>query len=598
MSFQWEFEDPDQPERSPPTPGPHGRGWWWPLLLLLGLAVGIGLVWWWATEQITTAEGQEQSELQQAFDDTAVAILADEHPLNWPVLADPNLDWRVAQWQPLNRAFWQAKPTITSSTQPDPASPTRWLNLGWSASDGTPRQRLAFAEQVGDRFYMQADDAAFWGADLRASYAWGVLRFAEADEPLHTAVGNFVRDLCAAQVCPPLTVTLAPDYAPSATPGEIRLPSPRLVALDGNGQPAPEFFALLETAVLAYARPQPLRFAVPAEQVRVYSDLAAQYNAQVDTAVALVEVVSLADLPPDPAVWLREVDGALFTPTPALITSGHIRDLTPLVQGSSNAEFKGEDFYEQLWLAGEWQERLWMLPHTAVQPILYYDPTAYTTLQRTQPNTIWTWERLQEDILTFYAQPEWAWGLVATDFSDLAYGYAFTHGACPPPEPTVNCYPHLLAEDITAGQQFLANLEPGLPNLAGMSPTERTFFFQNQVSSSTRQAPLWLDAPALFEHHSQSRQALLAPWPGVVPLRVAGMVVSQHSAHPTAVWHWLTYLSYQYPERTTRHIPARLSVANEVNFWRGLPSPLGRVMQASFTRARPIRLDEQDALGE
>lgn len=593
MTVQWHFEE-DHPSPDPPDPLPKpSRGWWWPLLLLLLTAVAVGGGWWWWQQQANTAVVEERRALQQTLDDTAAHIFS--HDPTWPRTAPADPGWRVAQWQPHYRAFWQAQPTITNVTQPHPDSSARWLNVGWTAADGTQRQRVLFATQIGDQIYLQANDPAFWGTDLRASYPWGVLRFGEADEPLHPAVGEFVSDLCRAPTfCPPLTITLASDDAPATTAGEIRLPSPRLVGLDANGQPAPDFFDLLETAVLAYARPQPLRFAVPADQVRVFNSLAGRYNAQIDTAVAMVEIVSFDDLPPDPVDWLREVDGALFQPPPTLIRDGHIRDLTPLIQNSRT--FDAADFYEQLWLAGEWQERLWMLPHTAVAPILYYDPTAYHTLNRPEPNTIWTWERLQADILAFYAQPEWEWGLVATQPELLAYGYAFTAGTtCPPPEPSVRCYPHLQPAERTAGQAFARDLAGAVPVLTDPNPFNRRIFFQNQVSSSTRKTPLWLDAPQFFEHHNQSRNALVAPWPGVVPLQVMGMVISQHTSHPTAVWHWLTHLSHQYPERTTRHIPARPSVARDVNFWRGLPSPLGRVMQASFPRARPIRLDEQAA---
>lgn len=574
MSIEWHFEDDD------PTPDPsepRGSRWWWPLVALLVGAVGLGMFWWWGAERVSTAVSPTQIALQQLLDTTAVSLFT---PEGSPAIPTRDPAWRVAQWQPVNRVFWQAQPTLTSVSQPDPASPDYWLNVGWTGADGQPRQRLLLATQIGEQFYWLGDDPVFWGDTFRAEYSWGALRFRERDEDLHTAVANFIASQCAAQTCPLLTITLATDYAPSPDPREIHLPSPRLIALTADGQPAPEFFDQLAAQIAAFAQPTPLRFAVPDAQVRVFTELARRYSEQPVAPPVPVEIISLADLPPDPADWLPLVDGALFSPTPALLMAGHMLDLTPFL--SATQGFDAADFYEQIWQGGEWQERLWLLPHTAVAPFLYYDPAAYLASNQPEPSQRphWNWARLQQDAQLFYEEPAWAWGLVTTEPEMLAYGYAFTQ------------LPDAPRAYLPAGQAFLSELAAVMPDVSVLSASEREIFFYGQVASSTRRTPLWLDTPQNFEHHQQSRQARVAPWPGVVPLRVTGGVISQQSARPTAVWSWLTYLSRQYPERTSRHIPARPSVAREVFFWQGLPQPLRHIMLEGFAEARAIRLDE------
>ncbi len=61
------------------------------------------------------------------------------------------------------------------------------------------------------------------------------------------------------------------------------------------------------------------------------------------------------------------------------------------------------------------------------------------------------------------------------------------------------------------------------------------------------------------------------------------------------MWQWLKFLSYQHPA-ATRLIPARPSVATEMNFWGSLPPELGDAMRVGFPFARPVTLAEQTYL--
>jgi hypothetical protein len=60
------------------------------------------------------------------------------------------------------------------------------------------------------------------------------------------------------------------------------------------------------------------------------------------------------------------------------------------------------------------------------------------------------------------------------------------------------------------------------------------------------------------------------------------------------VWQWLKFISYQRP--SPRLIPARPSVAEEMDYWAGLPSPLDEVMSGAFPFALPVTIEEQSLI--
>jgi hypothetical protein len=110
---------------------------------------------------------------------------------------------------------------------------------------------------------------------------------------------------------------------------------------------------------------------------------------------------------------------------------------------------------------------------------------------------------------------------------------------------------------------------------------------------------LWVNEPIEYEHHFQQRSAEVVPFPGsdrfdgVTPLWIEGSVISASTTQPRVVWEWLKFISFEYPVRTTRLIPARPSVARAAQFWYALPKPLDNAMRTAFPFARPVMIDEQ-----
>ena len=96
-----------------------------------------------------------------------------------------------------------------------------------------------------------------------------------------------------------------------------------------------------------------------------------------------------------------------------------------------------------------------------------------------------------------------------------------------------------------------------------------------------------------------ARSAHVVPFPrsdqfdGVVPLHISGGVISADTDQSRAVWEWLSFLSYQYPNRVARQVPARPSVARANLYWESLPPAIQQTMLQAFPNSRPILLAEQ-----
>lgn len=74
--------------------------------------------------------------------------------------------------------------------------------------------------------------------------------------------------------------------------------------------------------------------------------------------------------------------------------------------------------------------------------------------------------------------------------------------------------------------------------------------------------------------------------------------MSSETNQARAVWDWFSFLSYQYPNKVARQIPARPSVARTVLYWESLPRELHQPMVLAFPNARPILLEEQELFAD
>ncbi len=138
-----------------------------------------------------------------------------------------------------------------------------------------------------------------------------------------------------------------------------------------------------------------------------------------------------------------------------------------------------------------------------------------------------------------------------------------------------------------------------------MDEDERAFWAVNLLSVP-RTVPLWVDLPAFYEHTGQIGDVGVLPLQATVdgnlaggptPLQLNSGVISRSSDNPLAVWRWLTYLSRQRPIGPVRSIPARRSVAEEIDYWETLPPELRGPMSQAFRDARPMGIDERAYFG-
>ncbi|MCA9998241.1 MAG: hypothetical protein KDE56_20910, partial [Anaerolineales bacterium] len=56
------------------------------------------------------------------------------------------------------------------------------------------------------------------------------------------------------------------------------------------------------------------------------------------------------------------------------------------------------------------------------------------------------------------------------------------------------------------------------------------------------------------------------------------------------------YISHYPLPLPLRTLPARPSTATQIGFWEAMPPPLAEAMRIAFPFARPIRLDEKEAI--
>ena len=92
----------------------------------------------------------------------------------------------------------------------------------------------------------------YWGPVQLTREAFGQLRLHEVDRAWEQEIARFVvrtmYELCGPNpqlVCRDgsyaFDLTIAPDFASTAEPGQLRAPSPRLVGLDEDGRPSKLF---------------------------------------------------------------------------------------------------------------------------------------------------------------------------------------------------------------------------------------------------------------------------------------------------------------------------------------------------------------------
>lgn len=604
--FEWHIAEEEENESLMNRPAPNQRPRFpiHPLWLVIIVVLAGG---YYVGRQILS----QNDELAEALV-TAVQDLLDlEHQAyiegNGPLFLSAFTDddaWRTAQLLPYNQQKAQAGLQVTHAEQ---FNNSIRVEVSWEAA-GETWQNVAFFRQQNAQVYHAPPPDDFWGLPQQVAFYWGNLNMHEVDWKWQGEIGNFVSNIVnntCADACPserfPMRIIVRDDYRDTPAAGDIYIPSPYLVALDDNGRPAPIFWQLLQQKVEAYLNPDTLiRFGIPPDPNVAFI----QYQQAADKFMSLhpnitIGLVPLATNPPDPR-QLADLDGAALSLNEELITSGAIYDLTDFALG--DAALEPSDFYEQVWLASFWHDRMWQIPHVAEMQLIFYDRMAYRTTDQPEPTLRWTWDEMAASMSTVLAadpSEDMVYGYLDIT-RDTLYSYAYNWKNECKEEATVRCVQHLDATAVTAALEWYEQMvnSKQMPDTTQI-PEADLIHFMRQSLSVNRGTLIWAERPMEYEHLLLLDAVGILPFPGsdrfdgITPLWVRGNVIMQHSPRPLDTWEWIKFLSYEPPVQRLRLIPARPSVANSMGFWATLPLPLGNAMRTAFPFARPVLIEEQ-----
>jgi ABC-type glycerol-3-phosphate transport system substrate-binding protein len=612
--FDWDFPVDQQPDNLyMNTPSLRAAAWFWVLVLAL-LSLAGGLLWLMQRNADRSAR-EARAAIQQMLDLATGACRSGDGDLFF-ALQEPDDAWQAALLRPEQSTVYCAGPRVTDVRKQDSGYRA---TIQWREGDEL-WQRPAFFQLILGGVLQKRPDVDFWGARQQSHHAWGRMIYSQADETYAAAIAGFVEQVvnltCQEGCLPerlPFTLDIRPDFRLTAAEDELHIPSPQLLALDQNGDPAPLFWDRLEAQIAAHLTPGTIRFAVPPylQQVILFDEAARAFNRQ--NPDITVEIVPLENFPQEPGSELLAFDGAAYTPTVAMIAAGQVLDLTDLM--ASDTMFDASDFYEQVWQGAGWRGRMWLVPHGGQMRLIYFDRGAYQAAGLSEPSLRWTWDEMAGDIAALPATPlpragfigwngEWAF-LDTT--RDTLFSYAFNHQhSCDEIVPA-RCEASLGQVETAATLSWYQQMveAPGLmPGLSSLSHAERAHLMAN-FQGATRHAAIWVDDLVYYEQHLLSWPVGVVPFPGSsrfdgnTPIWIHGSFISAHSERPLDVWRWLVFVSHRPLNGPLRYVPARPSVALQTHYWDVLPISLREAMRTAFPLARPVKIaDRMQMTGE
>ncbi len=614
--FDWQIGEED--DELPPfeQKGEASRGYWiWSLLVLVGTAVAGSLIFGGyqaGEQQAQEVQDSVGSVIQGHLDLQANAVQRGDGEFFFGLHAD-NSSWRAAQLLPINQNFYKGDPQVTRIQEEEEMI---WASAA-ATIDGRRVSRILFFSQDNQELKQEPTDSRFWGKLNLLPTSWGELRFHEADAVWAEAIDDFVKETIQTQCalhCIEVNTTfelvIAPNYWKTAVPGVLHVPSPRLVAINSDGEPDDLYWEALETEIMQQITPAIIKFGVPDEKSQLMN-----YQAAAEAFMAVnpniqIEFVTLHSSNPD-LMDLTGLDGATLLPTESLLASGQIYNLSNYLV--TDDSFDHTDFYSQIWQGAWWQEQFWVVPQGGQMRLVYYDRTTYQEINQSEPSLRWTWDELARDMALFSQKDvHTEWGFLDAG-NDALFSYAYNWNSdCAEETSSTDCQEQLDPEAIEAALQWYADLagKPGhIPDMSRLKldlPSS-TFDEEARISilanwqSAQRRAAIWVDGPQRFEREIFLGPMGVVPFPGsenkfdgVTPLWVYGHVVLQQSERPLATWKWISFLSTQSLASQYRVLPARASVAMETRYWSTLPNQLSDPMRTAIPFARAVLIEELD----
>lgn len=559
--------------------------------------------------QLENLESNARTLVQAQLDLQAEAIQNGDGELFFSLHED-NTVWRAAQLLPENVAFYRANPKVTRTQTTDNRV---WANVSAGKQGGKINRIMFFVRQPDGTIQQVATDPAFWGGTTARIAPWGTLRIQSADKGWADQVEAFVQntiDARCAEAClkekTTFRLNIGTGYDETAAPDQINIPSPRLVALDDEGEPADIFWQMLEQRVVRHITPATIRFGVPVNGLPLI-----EYESAVEAFMAenpdiIVELVPLPSRDPT-EIDHEGLDGATLFPTESMLADGTVRNLTDYLL--TDSAFEHKDFYEQIWQSAWWQHQFWLVPQAGQMRLLFYDRTAYQKTGHPEPSLRWSWSELERDMDIFANSDIHAdWGLLDSG-NDLLFSHAYNVlESCEQPSET--CSETLTPDAIEAALTWYAaqSGEPGhIPDMSRLKLDLPVSIYDREArgiilsnwQSVQRRAVIWVDDSERFELAIQLGPMGIVPFPGsdrfdgTTPMWMYGHIVYQQSERPLATWRFISFLSRQHLASRFRYVPARSSVAVETQFWARLPQQLSDPMRTAIPFARPVLIEEQ-----
>lgn len=317
-----------------------------------------------------------------------------------------------------------------------------------------------------------------------------------------------------------------------------------------------------------------ITFAANEYTLPAYQALAATFNATHPAIRVVIVDLSHAHgnwrgFAPSPAT-LNELASSVDTfllPESILsvgLESGALLDLTPLAE--SDPALDAGDFFPGLLEHFRRQGRLWGLPASAGETLIFYNKGLFDRAGVQYPAPGWTWEQFLDT----------AARLTAGEGSDIQYGFVEAwgrqgvisfiqaHGADLLDRAAVYPTPTLDDPLVTEAVQWYVNL--ALEHGVAPAPDELRGAIPHDLVVDNR-AAMWTDILSNWAAMS-ARLRLgvgIVPFPehpaAANPVSLTGSFVSAGTAHPQACWEWLSFLTRQHVvQESYETLPTRRSV--------------------------------------
>ena len=317
-----------------------------------------------------------------------------------------------------------------------------------------------------------------------------------------------------------------------------------------------------------------------------------------------VQVISFDEIAEDPNETMPLVPVAraadaftgLSTNLTWFLQYGIVLDLTELVQADKT--FLASDFYTGVLAPFYYQGKLWGLPTDAQMELLYYDPELFDAANVPYPQAGWSWDDFMQaaaQLTVRQGDEVTQWGYVHVQSQGLLFPLVYQKTG-----PLVDAEKDPVEVKLDRPQVAealrwyadLAEVYGVMPNIAALDPDALNTQMHDQ---ELHYQAMWTDSSwYLGSEFRDERQSAIAPFPAVDQAAAdtpgascvsTALYISAGTQQAEATWRWIDYLSHQSPRPVLFDIPARKSVAQEMDLWKDLSAEDAAMVEYNLEHA-------------